>query len=111
MSGTSTHRAQSCLCDVFQQNYYLKASLQNQLNLLHCAQQEPEDQEYFSQFVTLPSVRRAIHVGNLTFHSGAEVEKHLVQDVMKSIKPWLGVLMDSYRVRAVGLSTLDVFCL
>lgn len=44
-------------------------------------------------------MRRAIHVGNLTFHDGSEVEKHLVQDVMKSIKPWLGVLMDNYRVR------------
>uniref|UniRef100_A0A671UUI7 Probable serine carboxypeptidase CPVL n=1 Tax=Sparus aurata TaxID=8175 RepID=A0A671UUI7_SPAAU len=68
----------------------------NYFNYMMC--QEPEDQEYFSQFVTLPSVRRAIHVGNLTFHSGSEVEKHLVQDVMKSIKPWLGVLMDNYRV-------------
>lgn len=66
--------------------------------LFFTAQQEPEDQEYFSQFVTLPAVRRAIHVGNLTFHDGSEVEKHLVQDVMKSIKPWLGVLMDNYRV-------------
>lgn len=63
-----------------------------------CSPQEPEDQEYFSQFVTLPAVRRAIHVGNLTFHDGSEVEKHLLQDVMKSIKPWLGVLMDNYRV-------------
>ncbi|MEQ2212159.1 hypothetical protein XENOCAPTIV_026429, partial [Xenoophorus captivus] len=59
---------------------------------------EPEDQEYFSQFVTMPAVRKAIHVGNLTFHDGSEVEKHLLQDVMKSIKPWLGVLMDNYRV-------------
>lgn len=72
-----------------------------------CAPQEPEDQEYFSQFVTLPAVRRAIHVGNLTFHDGSEVEKHLVQDVMKSIKPWLGVLMDNYRVRTVQQSTID----
>ncbi|XP_017281911.1 probable serine carboxypeptidase CPVL [Kryptolebias marmoratus] len=68
----------------------------NYFNYLMC--QEPEDQEYFSQFVTLPAVRRAIHVGNLTFHDGSEVEKHLLQDVMKSIKPWLGVLMDNYRV-------------
>ncbi|XP_029360895.1 putative serine carboxypeptidase CPVL isoform X2 [Echeneis naucrates] len=68
----------------------------NYFNYMTC--QEPEDQEYFSQFVTLPAVRRAIHVGNLTFHDGSEVEKHLVQDVMKSIKPWLGVLMDNYRV-------------
>uniref|UniRef100_A0A668A5E1 Probable serine carboxypeptidase CPVL n=1 Tax=Myripristis murdjan TaxID=586833 RepID=A0A668A5E1_9TELE len=68
----------------------------NYFNYMSC--QEPEDQEYFSQFVTLAEVRRAIHVGNLTFHNGAEVEKHLLQDVMKSIKPWLGVLMDHYRV-------------
>lgn len=62
-------------------------------------EQEPEDQDYFSKFVTLSTVRKSIHVGNLTFHSGSEVEKHLLQDVMKSIKPWLGVLMDNYRVR------------
>ncbi|KAI3360949.1 hypothetical protein L3Q82_013157, partial [Scortum barcoo] len=68
----------------------------NYFNYMTC--QEPEDQEYFSQFVTLPDVRRAIHVGNLTFHDGSQVEKHLLQDVMKSIKPWLGVLMDNYRV-------------
>uniref|UniRef100_A0A8D2ZCQ9 Probable serine carboxypeptidase CPVL n=1 Tax=Scophthalmus maximus TaxID=52904 RepID=A0A8D2ZCQ9_SCOMX len=68
----------------------------NYYNYMTC--QEPEDQEYFSQFVTLPAVRRAIHVGNLTFHDGSEVEKHLLQDVMKSVKPWLGVLMDNYRV-------------
>ena len=61
--------------------------------------QEPADQEYFSQFVTLAEVRRSIHVGNLTFHDGSEVEKHLLQDVMKSIKPWLATLMDNYRVR------------
>ena len=53
--------------------------------------------------MTLPAVRRAIHVGNLTFHDGSQVEKHLIQDVMKSIKPWLGELMDNYRVRGAGL--------
>lgn len=68
----------------------------NYFNYLQC--QEPEDQEYFSSFVTLPSVRSSIHVGNLTFNDGSVVEKHLLQDVMKSIKPWLGVLMDNYRV-------------
>ncbi|XP_030014859.1 putative serine carboxypeptidase CPVL [Sphaeramia orbicularis] len=68
----------------------------NYYNYMTC--KEPEDQEYFGPFVTLASVRRAIHVGNLTFHDGSEVEKHLLQDVMKSIKPWLGVLMDNYRV-------------
>ncbi|XP_036438855.1 probable serine carboxypeptidase CPVL [Colossoma macropomum] len=68
----------------------------NYFNYMQC--QEPVDQEYFSKFVTLPIVRSSIHVGNLTFNDGSEVEKHLLQDVMKSIKPWLGVLMDNYRV-------------
>ncbi|XP_053700123.1 probable serine carboxypeptidase CPVL [Synchiropus splendidus] len=68
----------------------------NYFNYMTCL--EPEDQEYFSLLVTLPAVRAAIHVGNLTFHDGSQVEKHLLQDVMKSIKPWLGELMDHYRV-------------
>lgn len=75
----------------------MQQSFQPEL-LNSCAPQQPEDQGYFSPFVTLPQVRRAIHVGNLTFHSGAEVEKHLLEDVMKSVKPWLSVLMDNYRV-------------
>lgn len=85
------------------QSRELLSNNQNQLLFYLHRSQEPEDQEYFSQFVTLPAVRRAIHVGNLTFHDGSEVEKHLLQDVMKSIKPWLGELMDNYRVRGAGL--------
>ncbi|XP_066539916.1 probable serine carboxypeptidase CPVL [Hoplias malabaricus] len=68
----------------------------NYFNYMQC--KEPVDQEYFAKFVTLPNVRSSIHVGNLTFNNGSEVEKHLLQDVMKSIKPWLGILMDKYRV-------------
>uniref|UniRef100_A0A674NZE9 Carboxypeptidase vitellogenic like n=1 Tax=Takifugu rubripes TaxID=31033 RepID=A0A674NZE9_TAKRU len=68
----------------------------NYYNYMEC--QEPEDQGYYSPFVNLPQVRHAIHVGNLTYHDGSDVEKHLLEDVMKSVKPWLGVLMDNYRV-------------
>ncbi|KAG9476207.1 hypothetical protein GDO78_002996 [Eleutherodactylus coqui] len=68
----------------------------NYFNFLQC--QEPKDQEYFGPFLALPEVRKAIHVGNLTFNDGSEVEKHLLFDVMKTIKPWLVVLMDNYRV-------------
>ena len=39
-------------------------------------------------------------MGNLTFNSGVEVEKHLVQDVMKSVKPWLETLIEKYRYRS-----------
>uniref|UniRef100_A0A8D0G6Y4 Probable serine carboxypeptidase CPVL n=1 Tax=Sphenodon punctatus TaxID=8508 RepID=A0A8D0G6Y4_SPHPU len=68
----------------------------NYFNFLQC--QEPADQEYFGEFLSLPEVRKSIHVGNLTFHDGSTVEKHLLEDVMKTIKPWLAILMDNYRV-------------
>uniref|UniRef100_A0A8D0B6T3 Probable serine carboxypeptidase CPVL n=2 Tax=Salvator merianae TaxID=96440 RepID=A0A8D0B6T3_SALMN len=68
----------------------------NYFNFLDC--QEPEDQEYFGGLLALPQVRKSIHVGNLTFHDGSEVEKYLLEDVMKTIKPWLAILMDNYRV-------------
>ncbi|XP_018430107.1 PREDICTED: probable serine carboxypeptidase CPVL [Nanorana parkeri] len=68
----------------------------NYFNFLQC--QEPADQGYFGLFLALSEVRKSIHVGNLTFHDGSEVEKHLLSDVMKTIKPWLAVLMDNYRV-------------
>ncbi|XP_068179750.1 probable serine carboxypeptidase CPVL [Antennarius striatus] len=68
----------------------------NIYNYMKC--QTPEDQNYFNDFVTLPVVRRAIHVGDLTFNAGLKVEQHFFQDALKSIKPWMGLLMDHYRV-------------
>lgn len=44
---------------------------------------------YWEQYINRPGVRRAIHVGNLTFHDGSEVETHLLEDIMKSVKPWI----------------------
>ncbi|XP_061442030.1 probable serine carboxypeptidase CPVL [Rhineura floridana] len=68
----------------------------NYYNFMDC--QEPADQEYYGQLLSFPEVRKSIHVGNLTFHNGSAVEKHLLEDVMKTIKPWLAILMDNYRV-------------
>ncbi|KAF7237727.1 putative serine carboxypeptidase CPVL [Varanus komodoensis] len=68
----------------------------NYYNFLQCL--EPLDQEYFVALLAMPEVRKSIHVGNLTFHDGTTVEKYLIEDVMKSVKPWLGILMDNYRV-------------
>ncbi|XP_047454158.1 probable serine carboxypeptidase CPVL [Mugil cephalus] len=77
--------------------YFQKATgCTNVFNYMTC--QKPDHLKYATQFVTLPAVRQAIHVGKLRFHNMSEVEMYLVQDVMKSIKPWLGVLMDNYRV-------------
>ncbi|KAI8515365.1 hypothetical protein Bbelb_061780, partial [Branchiostoma belcheri] len=59
---------------------------------------EPPEQEYFGKYLARPEVRKAIHVGNLTFHDGSEVEKHLLSDVMKSVAPWITTIMDNYKV-------------
>ena len=59
--------------------------------------EDPEDQGYYNNFLQLPAVRKAIHVGNLTFNDGQIVEKHLMNDIMQSVKPWIQDLMDKYK--------------
>ncbi|KAL1421163.1 hypothetical protein MTO96_023333 [Rhipicephalus appendiculatus] len=54
----------------------------------------PEFFDYYQAFVDTPEVRKAIHVGNLTFNNGDATEKHLREDIMQSVKPWLASLMD-----------------
>jgi vitellogenic carboxypeptidase-like protein len=49
-------------------------------------------------YIQLAEVRKAIHVGNLTFHTDNKVEENLKQDVMQSVKPWVEVLLEEYRV-------------
>uniref|UniRef100_A0A8C0WLZ7 Serine carboxypeptidase CPVL n=1 Tax=Castor canadensis TaxID=51338 RepID=A0A8C0WLZ7_CASCN len=68
----------------------------NYYNLLQCT--EPEDQDYYGKFLSLPEVRLAIHVGNQTFNDGSEVEKYLREDTVQSVKPWLTEIMNNYRV-------------
>lgn len=64
----------------------------------YVAQEEPKDMNYWPAFINKPLVRRAIHVGNLTFHSGSKVENYLEEDIMKSVKPWIEELLDNYKV-------------
>lgn len=59
---------------------------------------EPEEYNYYAPFLADPAVRLAIHVGNLTYNDGTAVEMHLVNDIMASVKPWIAVLMDNYKV-------------
>lgn len=58
----------------------------------------PADFDYYNTFLQLDHVRKAIHVGNLTYNSGVEVEKHLLADVMQSVKPWIQELIEKYKV-------------
>ncbi|XP_077019024.1 putative serine carboxypeptidase CPVL isoform X2 [Tamandua tetradactyla] len=65
-------------------------------NFIKCM--EPEDQIYYEKFLSLPEVRQVLHVGNQTFNDGSEVQKHLREDTLKSVKPWLAEIMNNYKV-------------
>ncbi|KFM61848.1 putative serine carboxypeptidase CPVL, partial [Stegodyphus mimosarum] len=58
----------------------------------------PEDFERFREYVVFPEFRKAVHVGNLTFQDGKKAQKHLLTDIMKSVKDQVAVIMDNYRV-------------
>ncbi|CAH1237866.1 CPVL [Branchiostoma lanceolatum] len=60
--------------------------------------EESEEQNYYVDYLALPEVRKAIHVGNLTFHNYTEVLDHLLEDFLKSVKPWVATIMDNYKV-------------
>lgn len=74
-------------------------------------QQEPEAFGYYGNYLAKPEVRAAIHVGNLTYNSGTQVEIHLINDVMDTVKPWIATLMENYKVSSVCLSVSPSVCL
>ena len=59
--------------------------------------ESPKEFDYFGTFLQKPEIRKLIHVGNLTFNDGVTVEKHLLNDVMQSVKPWIEELIENYR--------------
>jgi len=58
----------------------------------------PESWNYWNDYVVLPNVRTAIHVGNATFFDGSICEQNLLNDFMKSYKSELTVLMNNFKV-------------
>ncbi|GIX94956.1 probable serine carboxypeptidase CPVL [Caerostris extrusa] len=58
----------------------------------------PKDFAYFSDYVNTPQFRWALHVGDFPFQNGKLVQKYLLLDIMKSVKPQVAVIMDNYRV-------------
>ncbi|KAL3186968.1 hypothetical protein MRX96_004771 [Rhipicephalus microplus] len=61
---------------------------------------EPEGFGNYHAFVDSPAIRKATHVGNLTFNNGDATESHLKEDIMQSVKPWLASLMDKPQYKA-----------
>ncbi|KAL3269549.1 hypothetical protein HHI36_008614 [Cryptolaemus montrouzieri] len=57
-----------------------------------------DDEPLMDAFIQTTPVRKAIHVGNATYHNGDEVDEALNGDVMKSVVHLLPDLLDNYRV-------------
>lgn len=58
----------------------------------------PEDFDLYQDYVKLPEFKRALHLGNSPYQDGKTAQKHLLLDIMKSVKPNVTVVMDNYRV-------------
>ena len=58
---------------------------------------EPKEFGFYGDLISKPEVRKAIHVGSLTHNNGTVVEKHLVNDMMQSVKPWIQAVMEHYK--------------
>ena len=64
--------------------------------------------DVMGDYIQMPHVRKAIHVGNLTFHTDDKVEVMLKQDVMQSVKPWVEFLLDSHYRILIYNGQLDI---
>ncbi len=60
--------------------------------------ESPKEFDFYPKFLQLPQTRKSLHVGNLPYNDGKEVERHLVADVMQSVKPWVQELLEHYKV-------------
>ncbi|XP_014372276.2 venom serine carboxypeptidase [Papilio machaon] len=76
--------------------FYNMTGFEFYFNYLHT--KDYIDFEDFGPMLQKAFVRKAIHVGNLTFHTGHEVEEHLKEDLMKSVAPLMTELLDHYYV-------------
>ena len=61
---------------------------------------QPSDFENYPKLLQKAKVRRAIHVGNVTYDDlSLPVYEHLQEDMLKSIRPWLEALLEAnYKV-------------
>lgn len=58
-----------------------------------------DDLDSMGVLIQREDVRKAIHVGNATFHSeDGTVEQYLENDVMQSVAPWISELLSHYKV-------------
>jgi vitellogenic carboxypeptidase-like protein len=73
----------------------VKSDFWNLYNLLY--EVEPQVGGDLYNFVEVPEVRLALHVGDQVF-SGAPVYQLMIPDFMNTVRPWLEEVIENYRV-------------
>lgn len=69
----------------------------------------PEEYGFYKQYITSAQSRRAIHVGNRTYHGGEKVKPYLKKDVVaSSSREKIAFLLDHYKVLVYN-GQLDLF--
>jgi len=63
----------------------------------------------FWHWLTQPATRAALHVGNRKFSDGLQVYMSMIEDTMRSVKPYLEELLPHYPVLAYH-GALDIIC-
>ncbi|XP_026804092.1 venom serine carboxypeptidase-like [Rhopalosiphum maidis] len=71
--------------------------------------QKPPSLDDWMKFVENPSVKAALHVGSRPLNNNLVVYQHLLGNVLQSVAPWLGSLLDAGRYRVLLYSgQLDI---
>ncbi|XP_014278675.1 venom serine carboxypeptidase-like [Halyomorpha halys] len=85
-------------------------ALSGQINVYNYLQSNSvSPQGDYSNYLQTDVVRRSIHVGSLTYNDGHKVSTHLNNDFMQSVKPWVEVLLEHYRVMFFS-GQVDIIC-
>ncbi|KAK9877390.1 hypothetical protein WA026_017786 [Henosepilachna vigintioctopunctata] len=67
-------------------------------NFYNILQPEKVDNSQYSAFVQQGHIRKALHVGNVSFATDKEVAPSLNEDFMQSVAPWISELLSHYKV-------------
>ena len=79
--------------------FYIEQIFFNECSMSIFLLQPPEDFDYYNNYLAQPVIRKAIHVGNLTYNDGRAVEMAIINDIMDTVKPWVELILDNYKVQ------------
>ncbi|CAH1391290.1 unnamed protein product [Nezara viridula] len=78
--------------------YTLYRQAGEQFNVYNYLNPSTKQNSLWNDYIQTSDFRSSVHVGNRSFYDGSKVSDILENDFMQSVRPWVEVLMDNYRV-------------